>query len=329
MRGLRFRMGRGLCGALFGLALGAAAGAAEGPDAKTQLEALNAEVVQAVHRGAYAEGVLAAERALALARQIWGPDHPGTLAVMNNLTSLYMGQGRYGEAEPLLREALRLRRGARAGIPTPGRLNNLAGLYTRQGRHGEAEPLLREALQLQPRGARAAPPRHAGQPEQPGRPVLEPGPLRRGRAALREALQLRREVLGRAPPRHAAEPEQPGRAVHEPGPLRRGRAALPRGAAAAPRGARARPPRHADQPEQPGRPVPAPGPLRRGRAALPRGAAARREVLGERHPDTLTSLNNLAALYTSQGRYGEAEPLLRRRWQLTPRGARAGAIPTR
>ncbi len=31
--------------------------------------------------------------------------------------------------------------------------------------------------------------------------------------------------------------------------------------------------------------------------------------LGDRHPDTATSLNNLAALYKSQGRYSEAEPL--------------------
>jgi len=35
----------------------------------------------------------------------------------------------------------------------------------------------------------------------------------------------------------------------------------------------------------------------------------RREVLGDRHPDTLTSLNNLAGLYEATGRYSEAEPL--------------------
>ena len=35
----------------------------------------------------------------------------------------------------------------------------------------------------------------------------------------------------------------------------------------------------------------------------------RKAQLGDRHPDTATSLNNLAALYESQGRYGEAEPL--------------------
>jgi tetratricopeptide (TPR) repeat protein len=35
-------------------------------------------------------------------------------------------------------------------------------------------------------------------------------------------------------------------------------------------------------------------------------------VLGREHPDTLTSLNNLAALYQAQGRYQEAEPLYQR-----------------
>jgi len=35
----------------------------------------------------------------------------------------------------------------------------------------------------------------------------------------------------------------------------------------------------------------------------------RREVLGDNHPDTLSSMNNLAVLYKSQGKYDEAEPL--------------------
>jgi CHAT domain-containing protein/tetratricopeptide (TPR) repeat protein len=40
--------------------------------------------------------------------------------------------------------------------------------------------------------------------------------------------------------------------------------------------------------------------------------AARERVLGAEHPNTLTSVNNLAFLYQAQGRYGEAEPLYRR-----------------
>ena len=37
--------------------------------------------------------------------------------------------------------------------------------------------------------------------------------------------------------------------------------------------------------------------------------AIRKARLGEQHPDTATSLNNLAGLYEAQGRYDEAEPL--------------------
>jgi tetratricopeptide (TPR) repeat protein len=35
----------------------------------------------------------------------------------------------------------------------------------------------------------------------------------------------------------------------------------------------------------------------------------RKRLLGENHPDVASSLNNLAALYDSQGRYESAEPL--------------------
>ena len=37
----------------------------------------------------------------------------------------------------------------------------------------------------------------------------------------------------------------------------------------------------------------------------------RRRVLGEEHPDTLSSIHNLAVLFKDQARYAEAEPLLR------------------
>ncbi len=68
---------------------------------------------------------------------------------MNNLARLYQAQGRYGEAEPLLRETLQRSREA-LGPQHPDTLvdmNNLAALYRAQGRYDEAEPLLREALQ--------------------------------------------------------------------------------------------------------------------------------------------------------------------------------------
>ena len=38
--------------------------------------------------------------------------------------------------------------------------------------------------------------------------------------------------------------------------------------------------------------------------------ATRRHILGDKHPDTLTSINNMAALMKSQGKLAEAEPLV-------------------
>ena len=45
---------------------------------------------------------------------------------------------------------------------------------------------------------------------------------------------------------------------------------------------------------------------------MKRALEACERVLGKEHPDTLTSVNNLADLYQAQGRYGEAEPLYKR-----------------
>ncbi|MCP4702881.1 MAG: CHAT domain-containing protein, partial [Gammaproteobacteria bacterium] len=42
---------------------------------------------------------------------------------------------------------------------------------------------------------------------------------------------------------------------------------------------------------------------------LQRALRVSEQVLGKEHPDTLTSVNNLAGIYRVQGRYGEAEPL--------------------
>jgi tetratricopeptide (TPR) repeat protein len=43
---------------------------------------------------------------------------------------------------------------------------------------------------------------------------------------------------------------------------------------------------------------------------LIRALAIREKALGPDHPDTAQSLNNLAALYYSQGNYAKAEPIL-------------------
>jgi eukaryotic-like serine/threonine-protein kinase len=95
----------------------------------------------------------AAEQELA-ARALYarhrGPDHPDTLASMNNLAASYEGLGRYAEALRLYEETLALRK-AKLGPDHPDTLasmNNLANSYYDLGRHAEALKLREETLAL-------------------------------------------------------------------------------------------------------------------------------------------------------------------------------------
>jgi tetratricopeptide (TPR) repeat protein len=70
------------------------------------------------------------------------------------------------------------------------------------------------------------------------------------------------------------------------------------------------------------------GHLGQAEAVLQKARATREDLLGADHPDTLTSLNSLAALYLACGRYDEAEPFLKRALE-GRRRALAPTTPTR
>jgi tetratricopeptide (TPR) repeat protein len=82
---------------------------------------------------------------------------------LNNLAMFYHAQGRYEEAEPLLRWALADReRLLGASHPdTASSLNNLAVLYRAQGKYEEAEPLYERVLAIYERELGASHPRTA------------------------------------------------------------------------------------------------------------------------------------------------------------------------
>lgn len=65
----------------------------------------------------------------------------------NNLASLYQSQGRYLEAEPLLKKAIKFARKQKQPIRAVSQ-SELALLYQTQGRNAEAEQLLKEALEI-------------------------------------------------------------------------------------------------------------------------------------------------------------------------------------
>ncbi len=132
------------------------------------------------------------------------------------------------------------------------------------------------------------------------------GRLNEAIALLHRTLTDSRAHHRRHPPRHPDHPQQPRRRLPGRRATRRGH----RAARAHPHRPRANPrrhpPRHPDLPQQPRRHLPGRRATRRGHPATRRTLTDREQTLGDTHPDTLTSRNNLAATYRAAGRLDEA-----------------------
>ena len=106
---------------------------------------LNDEVEELYRTGQYARAVVVGKKALKVAEEIVGPDHPSVATSLNNLAGLYMTQGQYAAAEPLYKRALSIYEKALGpDHPSVARsLNNLAALYRATGQILEAQELER------------------------------------------------------------------------------------------------------------------------------------------------------------------------------------------
>ena len=113
-------------------------------------ETLNDEVNSLYQQGRYDRAVVVAKKALQVAEQTVGPDHPSVATSSNKLARLYVNQGQYAEAEPLYKRALAIREKA-LGADHPDvatSLNNLALLYHYQGQYAQAEQLYKRSLAI-------------------------------------------------------------------------------------------------------------------------------------------------------------------------------------
>ena len=78
---------------------------------------------------------------------VFGPEHPDTAQILNNLAALYHAQGKYKEAEPLYRRALAIREKVLGPEhpDTATTLKSYSGFLRETGRLKEAEELERRA----------------------------------------------------------------------------------------------------------------------------------------------------------------------------------------
>jgi tetratricopeptide (TPR) repeat protein len=123
-------------------------------DARAQgvddLNQLNEQVARLYAEGRYGQATELAERALALAEHLHGPDSIEINIAVTELARLYRLQARFREAELLYSRSVQIVEKA-LGPHHPGvgiALNNLALLYLDQGRPARAEPLLLQALTI-------------------------------------------------------------------------------------------------------------------------------------------------------------------------------------
>ncbi len=111
---------------------------------------LNDEAASLHRQGRYDQAIVVAKKALEVAEQTEGPDHPDVATSLNNLAWMYYIQGRYAEAEPHFKRALAIREKA-LGPDHPDvaqSLENLAKLYRATDRAKEAEALEKRAAAI-------------------------------------------------------------------------------------------------------------------------------------------------------------------------------------
>jgi tetratricopeptide (TPR) repeat protein len=100
--------------------------------------------------GRYREAEALLRQALATAEQVFGPNDPNVLVILNNLAVLYKCIGEFDEAEQLYKRALAMiEREPEVDDEKVATLyHNLGGLEHTRGRYAEGELLARRSVQL-------------------------------------------------------------------------------------------------------------------------------------------------------------------------------------
>ena len=190
-------------------------------------------------------------------------------SVLNSLAERFASMGQYTDAEPLYRQALKIRQTV-LGEQHPDcaiSLNNLAGFYESMPDYAKAEPLRRQALAIRQKVLGEKHPDYAISLNNLAWLYNANGEIAKAEPLLRQALEINRMVLGETHPGYAT-------GLNNLAAIYNSRKDF----------AKAEP-------------------------LYQQALVIRQRVLGEKHPAYAMSLNNLATLDYAMGDYAKAEPL--------------------
>ncbi len=240
---------------------------------------LPAEVQALIHRatelqarGAYGEAAALWQQVVAVMERERGPEHPDTLAALNNVAALTVKAGAYAKAEPHYLRVLKVRERL-LGSQHPSlatTLNNLAELFYAQGLYAKAEPLFQRALAIREKTVGPNHPDTAQALNNLAALFDGQGLYARAEPLYRRALAIREKALGPSDPATASSLNN--------------LAAL----------------------------LDAQGLYAKAEPLYRRALAIQEQALGPSHPLTAGTLNNLALLLANRGLSEQAEPLYRR-----------------
>ena len=274
-----------------------------GPEHPDTATSLNNLAILLQDQGDFAGARPLFERALAIREKALGPEHPDTATSLNNLASLLQDQGDFAAARPLFERALAIREKVLGPEhpDTATSLNNLASLLQAQGDLAAARPLYERALAIREKVLGPEHPDTATSLNNLASLLQAQGDLAAARPLYERALAIREKVLGPEHPDTATSLNNLAILLQAQGDLCSGAAALRARAGDTRKGARPRASRYG------GRASTTSPSCSRPRATLPgRGRStsarwrSREKALGPEHPDTATSLNNLANRYSSR-----------------------------
>ena len=223
-------------------------------------------------RGLYKEVEPLWKNALAVCEQVLGPEHPNTLAGLNNLANLYARQGMNEQAELLYLWTLEARERV-LGPEHPNTLstvNNLALNYIEQGKYKQAEPLSLWALQGREQVLGTEHPDTLASLSNLAILYRNQGKYELAEQLYRRTLSIRERTLGPEHPDTLINLNNLANLYYSQG--------------------------KSEQAEH----------------LYKHTLEISEQILGPEHPNTLIFINNLAYLYADQGRYGEAELLYQR-----------------
>jgi serine/threonine protein kinase/tetratricopeptide (TPR) repeat protein len=217
----------------------------------------------------YAESRTQLERALELDRQVWGPEHPRTLATLNQLGRTAWHQAKFADAEALLGPALEIERRV-LGPEHPDTLfcmNNLGNVYRAQRKDDQAEALYSQTLEVRRRVLGPQHPDTLISMNNLANVYWSQAKFAQAEALYRDTFDIQRRVLG---------------AEHPDTLLSMGNLA--------------------DTLTKQGK-------FAQAEALFNQTITIARRVLGPEHPETLSFMADLAAMYQRRGNYAQAETL--------------------